>query len=114
MTEQQHITDINITINSMTTTHDEGVHPSWAMSTWSSFQCIGPLYYAPKCEYISLQCLESFETYSNRSRMPKNSYVASFYSRFSKTPIKLLFSQVWLLFALQTPQNMAPNPQFHP
>jgi len=38
MVEQYHIIDINITINSITTMHDGGVHPFSATSPWSNFQ----------------------------------------------------------------------------
>lgn len=54
MTEQQHIKNINITINSIMVSHDEGVHHLWTTSPASNFQWLGPLYYDQKCEYIHL------------------------------------------------------------
>ena len=80
MIEQQHITRMNITKNSITIAHDEVVHLAWAKSPWSSFQWLDSLYYAQNCEYTSLQCSDNSETYSNGSRMPKNACLASFCS----------------------------------
>ena len=42
-TKQKRPTDMNITINNHTTTHDEGVHPAEDTSPWFDFQRLGPL-----------------------------------------------------------------------